>query len=56
MVAISGWVRVCEGAMIGTHASILQNLTIGNGAIVGAASCVVRNVDKESIVKGVPAT
>jgi acetyltransferase-like isoleucine patch superfamily enzyme len=46
---------VQEGASIGSGATILCNLTIGEGAIVGAGSVVTRNVPPRTIVWGNPA-
>lgn len=55
LVAVSGTVHIEAGVMVGTHASILQNLTIGAGSVVGGASCVVRDVPAGVTVKGLPA-
>lgn len=55
LVAISGRVRIGRGTLLGTHSSVLQGLTIGAEATVGAAACVVRDVSDEQVVKGVPA-
>lgn len=55
LVAVSGWVEIGEEAMLGTHSAILQNLTVGPRSIVGAGSCVVRDVPTDTVVKGVPA-
>jgi acetyltransferase-like isoleucine patch superfamily enzyme len=46
---------VQKGASIGSGATILCNLTIGEGAIVGAGSVVTRNVPPRTIVWGNPA-
>lgn len=50
-----GKVNVGEMSYIGANSTILPNINIGNGSIVGAGAVVTRNVDKERIVKGVPA-
>lgn len=42
-------------ASIGTNATILGNLTIGENAIVGAGSVVTRDVPDNAIVAGNPA-
>jgi len=47
--------RVCRGASIGSNATILGNLTIGEEAIVGAGSVVTRDVPPRAIVVGNPA-
>ena len=46
---------VKKGASIGTGATILPRLTIGEGALVGAGSVVTRNVAPHTIVWGNPA-
>ena len=47
---------VKAGASIGSGATILANLTIGEKAIVGAGSVVTRDVPANTIVAGNPAT
>lgn len=47
--------RVCDGASIGSNATILAGVTIGARAIVGAGAVVTRNVAPHAIVAGVPA-
>jgi UDP-2-acetamido-3-amino-2,3-dideoxy-glucuronate N-acetyltransferase len=47
--------RVCRRASIGSNATILPNLTVGEGAIVGAGAVVTRDVPDFAIVAGVPA-
>ncbi|HEY3128379.1 MAG TPA: acyltransferase [Acidobacteriota bacterium] len=47
--------RVKEGASIGSGATILCNITIGENAIVGAGSVVTRDVPANAIVAGNPA-
>lgn len=44
-----------KGASIGSNATILCGVTIGEGAIVGAGSVVTRDVPPWTIVKGSPA-
>lgn len=46
---------VRKGASIGSGATILPNVTIGEYAIVGAGSVVTKSVAPRSIVKGSPA-
>ncbi|MDY4811122.1 MAG: DapH/DapD/GlmU-related protein [Muribaculaceae bacterium] len=48
-------VRICRGAWIGAGATILPGVTIGENAVVGAASVVTRDVAPNSIVAGNPA-
>jgi acetyltransferase-like isoleucine patch superfamily enzyme len=42
-------------ASIGTNATILPNLSIGRGAMIGAAALVVTDVPDHAIVAGAPA-
>lgn len=53
--SISGWVKLKQGALVGTNATVLQNLEIGRNAVVGASACVVRDVPDATVAKGVPA-
>ena len=46
---------VKKGASIGSNATILCGVTIGEGAIVGAGSVVTRNVPAWTVVAGNPA-
>lgn len=47
--------KVGDGVMIGANASILGNIRIGNCAKIGAGSVVIRDVDAQTTVVGVPA-
>ncbi|MCZ7557095.1 MAG: acyltransferase [Bacteroidia bacterium] len=51
----SGSVCIAAGAYLGVNVTVLQGVTIGKRAIVGAASLVRRDVAAETIVAGVPA-
>ncbi len=46
---------VKKGASIGSSATILCGITIGENAIIGAGSVVTKDVPPDSIVAGVPA-
>jgi acetyltransferase-like isoleucine patch superfamily enzyme len=46
---------VCRGASVGSGATLLCNLRIGEGAIVGAGSVVTKDVPPQAIVAGNPA-
>ncbi len=46
---------VKKGASIGSNATILCGITIGENALVGAGSVVTRDVPANTVVAGVPA-
>jgi acetyltransferase-like isoleucine patch superfamily enzyme len=46
--------RICKGASIGSGATILPNLTIGENALVGAGAVVTKDVPANAIVAGNP--
>jgi acetyltransferase-like isoleucine patch superfamily enzyme len=46
---------ICRGASIGSGATILSNIRIGENAIVGAGSVVTKDIPANSIVAGNPA-
>jgi acetyltransferase-like isoleucine patch superfamily enzyme len=50
-----GSISINSDAWIGTGAVILPNVTIGEGAVVGANSVVTKNVAPYTVVGGVPA-
>jgi len=54
-VDVMGHVKVGAGCFLGSHACILPGKKVGDRAIVGAGSAVVRNVAAETTVMGVPA-
>ena len=47
--------KVKKGASIGSNATILCGITIGENALIGAGSVVTRNVPPNTVVAGVPA-
>jgi acetyltransferase-like isoleucine patch superfamily enzyme len=47
--------RVRRRASIGSNATILPGITIGEGAMIGAGAVVTRDVPDHAIVVGVPA-
>jgi acetyltransferase-like isoleucine patch superfamily enzyme len=47
--------RVKRGASIGTSATILCGVTIGENAVIGAGSVVTRDVPDNAVVAGSPA-
>ncbi|MGA0133480.1 MAG: serine O-acetyltransferase [Opitutales bacterium] len=48
--------KIRSGVLVGAGAKILGNITVGEGAKVGAGSVVLRNVDPHTCGAGVPAT
>ncbi|MFI5932974.1 NeuD/PglB/VioB family sugar acetyltransferase [Actinoplanes sp. NPDC051494] len=55
LAAVSGDCHLHERVLVGTTAALLQGLTVGMGATIGAGACAVKDVPAGSIVKGVPA-
>ncbi len=47
--------RICRRASIGSNATILCGVTVGEGAIIGAGAVVTHDVPPHVIVAGVPA-
>lgn len=52
---LSGSVKVGDRAVIGPNATIEPGLTIGDGAVVAAGAVVTRDVERNTVVAGVPA-
>jgi acetyltransferase-like isoleucine patch superfamily enzyme len=52
---IRGFVRIAKHAIVGANAVILPNVTIGEGAVVGAGSLVVRDCEPWTVYVGSPA-
>lgn len=46
---------ICRGASIGSGATILANVTVGENALVGAGSVVTKDVPANAVVAGNPA-
>ena len=51
----NGHVIIKDNVLIGTKASILKNVTIGQGATIGANSVVTKDVPPNTVVAGNPA-
>lgn len=47
--------RIKAGASIGSNATILCGVTVGEGAIVGAGCVVTKDIPPRTVVAGVPA-
>ena len=52
---VSGDVFVGSRVFVGAGAVVLQGLRVGDGAVIGASACVVKDVESNRTVKGVPA-
>lgn len=50
-----GTVRLCKGSCVGMEAMVMPGVTIGEGAIVGAASLVAKDIPAWTIAVGSPA-
>ena len=48
--------RIGRGASIGSHATLLPGIVVGEHALVGAGSVVTRDVPAYAVVVGVPAS
>jgi len=48
-------IKIGDKVWIGSNATILPGVTIGDGAIIAAGAVVKKDVDKKTVVGGVPA-
>lgn len=48
-------IAVGNGAWIGARATVTMNTAIGDGAVIAACACVIRDVPDNTLVGGVPA-
>lgn len=48
-------VTIGDDVWIGAHVTILKNVHIANGCVIGACSCVTKSFAENSIICGVPA-
>ena len=53
-ISTKGGIRIEDDVWIGTHAVILDGVTIGAGSVIGAGAVVTKDVPPFSIVTGVP--
>ena len=49
-------IHIGKDVWIGSNATVLPGVTIGDGAIIAAGAVVTKNVPERTIVGGVPAT
>lgn len=54
-VDITGWARIGESVFVGSHATVLPQVRVGNEAVIGAGSVVRNDVLPSTTVAGVPA-
>lgn len=55
-VKLAGDVHIGSGSNIGLGTKVIQGIRIGENVVTGAGSVVVRNIENDCIVVGVPAT
>lgn len=48
-------ISIGSNVWVGTNALILPGVTVGDNAVIGAGAVVTKDVDKNSVVAGVPA-
>lgn len=48
-------ITIGNGCWIGNRVTIINNTTIGDGCIVAACSCVISDVEANTLIAGVPA-
>jgi len=53
--ALAGEVIIGENVFIGTNATVLPRIKVGDGSTVGAGAVVTRDVPPNSVVVGIPA-
>ncbi len=51
---LGGGVRVGEKCLIGTGAVVLPNIKIGNNVVIGAGSLIVKDINDNQVIFGVP--
>jgi sugar O-acyltransferase (sialic acid O-acetyltransferase NeuD family) len=52
---LAGRVHVQAEAFVGIGAVVIQNLTVGQGSVIGAGAAVVNDAPSQSLIIGVPA-
>ena len=51
---VGGRCVIGDYVSIGTNATILPDIKIGEGSYIGAGSVVTKNVEKNSVIVGIP--
>lgn len=51
-----GGIKIADDVWIGTHAVILDGVSVGTGSVIAAGTVVTKDVPRFSIVAGVPGT
>jgi len=54
-IKMKGGVAIGRDVWLGTHVTVIDGVTIGDGAVVGAYSLVNKDIPPHSIVHGIPA-
>lgn|SRR5699024_1349837 len=54
LTALSGYVRLYNKIEVGSNATIIPGITVGDKAIIGAGSVVLNNIKSSEVVAGVP--
>ncbi len=49
-------IKIGDNCWFGANVSVLQGVTIGSGCVIAAGSVVTCDIEKDSLVAGVPAT
>ena len=52
---ISFKISIGDGCWVGARATLMENITIGKGVVVGSCSLVNKSISKNLIIAGVPA-
>lgn len=48
-------ISIGNGVWIGSRSTLMKNISIGDGSVIAACSCVHRDVESDCLVAGVPA-
>ena len=48
-------IHIGKNVWIGANATVLQGVTIGDGAVVAAGTVVIKDVETNTVVGGIPA-